>query len=228
RFWALALHWFQDLRVQSLQPDSFSLANVIVALDTAWQGALSLLAGHDTLADVVVYSAAISSCERAHEWEAALAVFDSMHRAGVSPNSITICAALSALAAGGKWVEALQLLPLCRREIIAVNATIAACAKASEWKTPLLLLSRLPEGVLPTVVTFSAVINACQRAGEWQQCLALFQEMAQHGLAEEDSLARNSCVKACAAAQQQQLAMQLLRRPTPARQKLRAPCGPQQ
>eukprot|EP00439_Symbiodinium_sp_Y106_P043797 s2964_g5.t1 len=169
----------------------------------------------------------------------ALDVFRNMQHAGVEPNSVALCAALSALAAGRRWREALQILPTCPPEIIAVNAThyieqrnmtanadatITACANASEWQAPLQLLSQLPESISPTVVTFSAAVSACERAGQWEQCLALLQELEKVGLLEEDSAAVNSSVKACAAAQQQRLAMLLLRRQSdPLR--LRRPAG---
>ncbi|CAE7329924.1 unnamed protein product [Symbiodinium sp. CCMP2592] len=125
RFWTLALSLFDDLHLHSLEPDRFSLANIVVALDVAWQGSLALLQGREALADVVVYSALMRSCERAHAWEVALDVFRNMQHAGVEPNSVALCAALSALAAGSRWREALQILPTCPPEIIAVNATWA-------------------------------------------------------------------------------------------------------
>eukprot|EP00439_Symbiodinium_sp_Y106_P046288 s2964_g5.t3 len=68
-FWTLALSLFDDLHLHSLQPDRFSLANIVVALDVAWQSSLALLQGREALADVVVYSALMRSCERAHAWE---------------------------------------------------------------------------------------------------------------------------------------------------------------
>jgi pentatricopeptide repeat protein len=55
------------------------------------------------------YSAVISACGHARQWEKALQVFDRMKRDGVEQNTITFNALISACEKVGKWEEALQL-----------------------------------------------------------------------------------------------------------------------
>ena len=63
--------------------------------------------------DLLIYSAAITACERAKNkkyWRHALVLFDEMKRAGIAPDAIIYNAAISACEKGSQWERALELL----------------------------------------------------------------------------------------------------------------------
>ena len=60
--------------------------------------------------DLILYSAAISACERGGLWKRALQLLDEMQHRGIEPNVISFSAAISACEKGEQWERGLQLL----------------------------------------------------------------------------------------------------------------------
>jgi len=112
---------------------------------------LQLLAhaqGSGLLPDTIMYSAAISACEHAQEWETALSLFADL--------------------------QARSLLP----SLVTYNASVSACEKAWRWELSLHLLERARHGGLgPNVVTYTAAISACSAGSRWRACAALVEDM---------------------------------------------------
>ena len=64
---------------------------------------------------MICYSAAISACEKAGQWQHALGLFDQMPNAQVVPNFFTYAAAISACEKDGQWQLALSFFNAMRR-----------------------------------------------------------------------------------------------------------------
>lgn len=86
--------------------------------------------------NVVSYSAAISACEKARNWEKAIELLNEMQSRGVEPT------------------------------VMSFNATISACEKGGQAEKALALFAEMKaHGIMPNVVVFSAVISACGKGG---------------------------------------------------------------
>ena len=59
--------------------------------------------------NVISFNAAISSCEKAEQWQQALFLFQTMRNAKIQPNVISYNAAISSCQKGGQWLQALCL-----------------------------------------------------------------------------------------------------------------------
>ena len=114
--------------------------------------------------DVISYSAAISACEKAGQWEA-LSLLREMPAAGLRPNVVSYNAAISACEKAGRCDDALSLLQKMREDgvqpnVISFNAAIQACAAAQQPDEALRLFKEALMSVEPSCVTFNAVLDA--------------------------------------------------------------------
>ena len=102
-WWQKALHLLYEMRgAAGLTPDVVS-----------YSAAISPRSAHDLptispRSPQVSYSAAISACEKGHEWQRALQLLEEMATAGVAPNVYSYSAAISACEKGARWEEALR------------------------------------------------------------------------------------------------------------------------
>eukprot|EP00434_Breviolum_minutum_P000045 symbB.v1.2.000038.t1/scaffold12.1/size699752/18 len=170
--WQWALHLFQEILLQSLLPD------------------------------VIIYSAAISSCEKGLQWEVALSLFNSLEHRKVKPDLIIYSAAISACEKGLQWGLALDifssmlhsgLLP----DTISYNAVISSCEKGLQWQVAILVFSRMFEqSIAPNVVTYNAVISSLEKCFMWQLAMDVFMRMSVHEI-EQDVISYNSLISCC-------------------------------
>lgn len=120
--------------------------------------------------DVVIFSAAISACEKSGRWLLALSFLQSMCRRRVSPNEVRCFRSTGrARFHGGTLLrpvfEQMQYLPDILRSFQPLT-----CAIMCLWQ---------PSPELLTVashrfqVTFGAAVAACEKAGEWTLAMTL-------------------------------------------------------
>lgn len=64
--------------------------------------------------DVIIFSAAVSSCEKSGRWLSALRLLQSMRRRRIFPNEVTFGAAVAACEKAGEWKFALNFISLAR------------------------------------------------------------------------------------------------------------------
>ena len=76
------------------------------------------MADISTAPDVIIYSAAVTACEKAMSWQQALRILSSMEAAKVLADVVACSAAISACEKCGKWQEALHLLSGARGQPI--------------------------------------------------------------------------------------------------------------
>ena len=102
--------------------------------------------------NTIVYSAAISACGAAGEWEAALGLLQQMGTRGIPRN--TIC----------------------------YNAAIQACGNGLAWQQALTLFDRMKAaGVERDRVTHNLVVKACERAGQYKEAFDVRMQAAALG-----------------------------------------------
>jgi pentatricopeptide repeat domain-containing protein 1 len=100
---------------------------------------------HPLRNSVITYSALISACEKAGQWEAALDLFGKMKAEGCTPNVITY------------------------------NSLITACGQGAQWQQAADVFNQMQRGgCRPDVVTYTALISAYERGGEWLRALETF------------------------------------------------------
>ena len=96
--------------------------------------------------DIIAYSTAISACEKAYQWQAAMSLLFN------------------------------TLLAKMKMDLIAYSATISACEKCQQWQYALLLFHEIKAASHVDLITYNSVISACENAGKWQEALELLFE----------------------------------------------------
>ena len=129
------------------------------------------------------YSAAITACSRAGDWEAALGLWRELEGAGVRPDAVAYGAAIAACERGRRWETALELLGQMRSalkpgSLPAHNAAVSSCARAGRWQQAAEVLATMREkGPPPDVISYNALLAACSLAREWRPALAVLLRM---------------------------------------------------
>ncbi|CAE7553013.1 unnamed protein product [Symbiodinium natans] len=127
--------------------------------------------------DVVTYTAVVSACEKAGEWEKALGVLGRMVAARVQGDVVVYNAVISAHAKGAQWQRGLLLLARMRRkglqpDVVSHNSAISACAPERRWPRALTLLAGLQaQGSQRDAVSCNACATCC--AGVWARAAML-------------------------------------------------------
>ncbi|KAG5178131.1 hypothetical protein JKP88DRAFT_350398 [Tribonema minus] len=110
---------------------------------------------------------------------------------GYAPSEAMYEACVSALAAGGRWQRAADLIrdgeAALRRPLRAESRTlvIRAAGRAGQWRAAVLTLQEMQAGrdrgwreeSWPTSQTYAAAISACALSGEWQRGVELLEGM---------------------------------------------------
>ncbi len=95
-------------------------------------------------------------------------------------------------------------------DIIAYNATLAACADAADHVSALALLDQMRHlAVRPDLRSYTAAINACARGNQHDRAFELFSEMRAAGC-EPDMFAYTAALNGCAKAGAHERALKLL------------------
>lgn len=103
-----------------------------------------------------------------------------MESSGVTPDTASFTAAISACSRGSDLPAALNFLEIMRSgqgprvDATAYGAAAAACARGFDDKRALALLREMrADGLTPRQPMFGAVMDACARRGNWRQTLGL-------------------------------------------------------
>ena len=108
--------------------------------------------------NVFTYSAAISACARAGEWEPALRLLDEMEDSGLQVSE------------GGRRTRALILALI----LVLVLATATALPPALTFYPP-------PSNLQPDAVAFNAALHACRSGSQWRAALETLRRMQDAG-----------------------------------------------
>eukprot|EP00439_Symbiodinium_sp_Y106_P078394 s1190_g17.t1 len=124
------------------------------------------------------YGTAAAACSRRAQWQAVLALMDTMQGSNLKVAS----AAISACGGAQQWQVAVHLIHSMEMQLmvpdtIAWNAAITACKKGSQWQGALALLPMMvAQQLRPTLVTFAALVEACGHGLFWDRALVLLEE----------------------------------------------------
>ncbi|CAE8606548.1 unnamed protein product [Polarella glacialis] len=180
-YWALAGELLRTMRQQpGLRPDSVTCGALTSAYQRAerWDSALLLLrelprselglAGGDVCAFSATLAALASAGEegRASRWRTVVKVLGEMRFQQLVATRVTCNAALTALAAHGRWEQAIGLFvgmraQLLEFDVVAVSAAGRSMAHGRQWGLLVELLLSLPRWrVLPNPITYQAALES--------------------------------------------------------------------
>lgn len=195
--WAMATALLRQLEERASEsgqegPNLISYNTVISALARArrWQGALEVfeeLVSKDFTPTESTYSAAMTCCRGAEQWEIALHLNEDMLNRGLRGNLLTWTSLIQALE---RYAPVLAVRSYGRMKFAGFqaddqvhNAVLRACATAGLYKRAIYIINRIIEaGNTPSATAYSNAVAACgARAG--RRGLLLFEEMQSKGLA---------------------------------------------
>ena len=148
-------------------------------------GVLGAMQEADLAPNAFSFSSVIAACERAGEWEKALALFAGLRESvGVGALDASVYhAAISAAASGASTtgVElASDLLEQMRAagfppDQRAYNGVLKACERAADWDAAIDTLGAMKaQGISPDAISYTCAVGALGRAREWEKALALW------------------------------------------------------
>eukprot|EP00435_Cladocopium_sp_Y103_P031349 s1565_g7.t3 len=126
--------------------------------------------------NTVVYNTWITS-RREHDWRIAVSLYNSLQEMLLQPTVVTLATMITGMA--NAWQLAMEFLREIREQqlqgnMVAYNAAISSCEKASQWTWALHLQQwAAAESLHPNVITYSAAVSACEKAAEWEPALSL-------------------------------------------------------
>eukprot|EP00913_Durusdinium_trenchii_P033796 g31636.t2 len=168
-----------------------------------WEDCLEMLRELDSQSlesNLIVYSAAISACDKGSQWQVAI---DLLERLEDQETSLVCCsAAMSACARGSQWELALDLLATTRSaglqfDLIMFSTGISA--QGSQWQLSLGLFRELQCQQLPNQIAYNAAADALSRSQNWILTLEFLSEMRRSS-ARPDASTFSSLIRACGCA----------------------------
>ncbi|KAL4443011.1 hypothetical protein ABPG77_008502 [Micractinium sp. CCAP 211/92] len=137
---------------------------------------------------VHAFTAAMRAASEGGRWEAALAIWDDMQKAGCKPTGHAYAAVISACAAGGQWQRAVSLFDEMlawgvRPDVVSCTALITALGTDGQWERAEKVVEwMLRSDIKPNVRTYSALITALGNAKQWDRALEIVKRMRRHSL----------------------------------------------
>eukprot|EP00434_Breviolum_minutum_P008207 symbB.v1.2.007238.t1/scaffold401.1/size211429/9 len=206
--WQLAFSLLSELEREALEKDNISFNSSMGAAKHHWPIAMMLLveaqdqrqADHitrntamaccawhlarqllDDAVDLVGFNTVISTCEKACQWQLALALLQVIEVKPLQPDVISYSTAISACSGGQQWELAIHLMKELEKArmkatIRTYNAAIDACELA--WQKALLLFDEVSEVSLQkSIITYNSTANACVKEEQWQLALSLLDKL---------------------------------------------------
>ena len=153
RAWEWSLDVLHQSQADFLLGDLITYNALISSCEKQWLMALLLLGDTERnlnvngRKNVITFSAAISACDKASQWESALVLLQEACKSHLL-NLITYSAAISACVKGKQWQQALRVYDeICKAglqvNVIAYHAGISACEQGMQSKRVLELIAEL-------------------------------------------------------------------------------------
>eukprot|EP00435_Cladocopium_sp_Y103_P012634 s1117_g3.t1 len=163
--------------------------------------------------DSICWTAAISSCGAAEQWQVAVALLQELISLKLA-DQVSWSAAISACDKAKKWPMALALLRSMRgaklhTDTISYNAAISACGGDALCVAEALFEEMRVATAKPSIVTLGAVMSAREKGGKWEEALDLVGELHQRK-EELSGVILGAAISACARGEQWELALQML------------------
>lgn len=156
------------------------------------------------------FTSLLQLASKSRQPEKAIEIFEAMQTvAGISPNTFSYSALISALARVGNWEQAERYFkelkdrakdnPDMKPNTVTYAAMISAYEKGRQLDKALDAFNeQLEMGVEADVITYASLLSACERAGAVDKAVELLDKMHQQGLAGPAQM-YNSVIAACGA-----------------------------
>ncbi|OLP79683.1 Alanine--tRNA ligase [Symbiodinium microadriaticum] len=200
-------------RTAGAELDPFSQSGMANALRRAglWVGSLSLLqqaARRGIRQHLITISSAITATEKSGIWQQALWTWIQMQINGIRSDIVSFCAVISACS--HQWATAL----LCRKHggtsVVACNAALSACDRASCWERASSLLFGAPTlRIQPTTISHNALLAACEKVQRWRMSMGILVLLQSQGI-RATMVSLNSFIFSCERSQRWDWALQML------------------
>eukprot|EP00439_Symbiodinium_sp_Y106_P069434 s756_g11.t4 len=200
-------------RTAGAELDPFSRSGMANALRRAgrWVGSLSLLqqaARRGVRQHLITISSAITATEKSGIWQQALWTWIQMRICGIRSDIVSLCAVISACS--HQWATAL----LCRQHggtsVVACNAALSACERASCWERASSVLFGAPTlRIQPTTISHNALLAACEKVQLWKMSMGIL-VLLQHRRIRATLVSLNSFIFSCERSQRWDWALQML------------------
>ncbi|CAE6968328.1 unnamed protein product [Symbiodinium sp. CCMP2456] len=227
--WSAAMDAYSQMHQLSIETSAATTGSVIhlARFLRRWQMAFQFMTLEKRLCKVehgsvsrISFNSAISACEAASQWDAALGICESMDRG----DGVTVSACISACEKGQRWIRAVDLarfLPQmltvrkptrgelqCRA--IALAACISACEKGLQWQRSLQTASDLRPFLdsqkASKTLPYNAALCSLGRGVRWELAVSIVRWLPMSTLRPSlESL--NACVGALRTAQEWSKAM---------------------
>ncbi|KAL7580278.1 hypothetical protein ACA910_013011 [Epithemia clementina (nom. ined.)] len=146
----------------------------------------------DPTVDVNLYTAAITGCEYAGQWEEAFLLLERMRKANVEPNDVALAAVIGACATA------------CAKLQAAETGTNSKDGKATNELEPmkkalrlLAVMNRDESVVSPTPLVYNAVIRTCAEAHDLKRAFKVFEAMESENNLQPNIVTFGSLMTAC-------------------------------
>jgi pentatricopeptide repeat protein len=137
---------------------------------------------------VHAYTAAMRAAAEGGRWEAALAVWDEMRKAGCKPTGHAYSAVISACAAGGEWQRAVALFDEMlgwgvKPDVVSCTSLVTALGADGQWERAEKVVEwMLRNDIRPNVRTYTALVGALATACQWERAVDIVDRMRTHAL----------------------------------------------
>lgn len=199
--WQTALSVCHSIPQSELQNTSVSYGAVMTSCGANWLCAICLFQDLERALQpsCINYTAAMSVCERAGQWQCAVSLFYAMLERKILPNQVCLNVAISAC--GAQWQLASSILSdfpqySVRPGSTSFGAAISACESQGAWRAAIDMLEAMPQSIVePDTICFSAAISSCA-TGEWQLALRFFYAMVESDL-QRDTISFSAAITSC-------------------------------
>ena len=164
----------------------------------------------------IVFSVAISVCEKAGRWQQALHLLEDVRTKHLRADCLLYGGVIAACGRAGKWQQGLCLLQeaeqmLLQTNLITYSTAISACEQAGEWQQAVHLLHSIATKRMKLdTICLNTVISAFARVGEWLAAMTLLTMMKHSKTMRPDDITYACAVRACETASAWGMALVLL------------------
>eukprot|EP00434_Breviolum_minutum_P004090 symbB.v1.2.003603.t1/scaffold202.1/size271277/14 len=189
--WRQALGMLKNMPEESMRPDGISYNVAISACGKGiqWQSALVLLATALTngSADLIGFSAAMTTCTKARQLDQALELLKETQSQRLGVDIMLLGSVLGTCERLNKWRTALHVLEQglrclgpsnIQQSLPCCHHVLATCTKATRWSVGLQLLHSLEDRHLePDALTFAGMMEAQSCSSSWKAALWSLERM---------------------------------------------------
>lgn len=148
--WQLAYRFFQAMKADQVSPNVVTYNAVLSSMtersERSWQLVSDFFnqMSSKMAPDVLTMTSAMTALGKGSQWDAAMKLWEAMHRKSLRSNVITYNAAISCCEKAFQWQLALELFQnMPRTDVITHNAAISSCEKGLQWRLAICIFGQM-------------------------------------------------------------------------------------